>query len=290
MHLVEAKGLLSAGNGINVYRGCTHGCIYCDSRSSCYRFTHAFEDVEVKRNAPELLDAALRRKRERCMIATGAMCDPYMPLEEELLLTRRCAEVIERRGFGLAVQTKSARILRDADLLEAINARARCVAQMTLTTCDEALCRVIEPNVSTTLERAAALRALSARGIPTVVWISPLLPWINDDERNLRGLLDICFEAGVRGVICFGIGLTLRDGNRQYFYAALERHFPGLRQRYARRFGNAYECLSDANARLMRIFHDECEARGVLHDVGRVFAYLREFELSRSRQLSFFDP
>ena len=290
MHMVDAKGLLSAGNGINVYRGCTHGCIYCDSRSSCYRFTHAFEDVEVKRNAPELLDAALRRKRERCMIATGAMCDPYMPLEEELLLTRRCAEVIERRGFGLAVQTKSARILRDADLLEAINARARCVAQMTLTTCDEALCRKIEPHVSTTRERVEALKELRKAGIPTVVWLSPILPFLNDTEENIRGIVEHCVDAGVRGVICFGMGLTLRDGNREYFYRQLDRLFPGMKERYIRAYGSRYQLLSPRNGELMELFHTLCEEGGLLHDNGEIFSYLSAFEDKRAgAQTSLFD-
>ena len=157
MHLVQAKGILSAHNGINVYRGCTHGCIYCDSRSRCYGFTHAFEDIEVKENAPELLEKALRSKRQKCMIGTGAMCDPYLHLEERLLLTRRCLELIDRYEFGVAVQTKSARILRDFDLLTSINEKAKAIVQITLTTYDEDLCKKIEPDVSTTKERINVL-------------------------------------------------------------------------------------------------------------------------------------
>ncbi|MDO4740786.1 MAG: radical SAM protein [Eubacteriales bacterium] len=288
MHFVDAKGILSAQNGMNLYRGCTHGCIYCDSRSACYQFTHAFEDVEVKRNAPQLLEEALLRRRSRCMIGTGAMCDPYLPCEEELLLTRRCLEVIERHGFGLAIQTKSDRILRDLDLLRAINARAKCVVQMTLTTFDEELCRVIEPNVCTTRRRFETLCILREHDIPTVVWLCPLLPWINDTEENLRGILDYCFHAGVRGVIQFGIGLTLREGSREYFYAALERHFPGLKQKYARKHGLSYELLSDQHERLMQIFHAECESHGVLHDNDALFAYLHEFpRKNEGEQLSF---
>ena len=147
MHFVEAKGILSSGNGMNLYRGCTHGCIYCDSRSKCYGFNHAFEDIEVKGNAPELLEKALRSKRKKCMIGTGAMCDPYMHCEEELELTRKCLEVIERYGYGVAIQTKSDRILRDLELLKRIHEKAKCVVQMTLTTYDETLCRIVEPNV-----------------------------------------------------------------------------------------------------------------------------------------------
>lgn len=143
MHFVDAKGILTGSRGhygMNVYRGCTHGCIYCDSRSTCYQFTHPFEDIEVKRNAPELLEKALRAKRQKCMIGTGSMSDPYMHCEEQLRLTRRCLEVILRYGFGAAVQTKSDRILEDINLLSAIHRQAKCVVQMTLTTWDDDLC------------------------------------------------------------------------------------------------------------------------------------------------------
>ena len=136
MHFVNAKGILSAHNGMNIYRGCTHGCIYCDSRSRCYHIDHPFEDIEVKQNAAELLDDALRRKKNRCMISTGSMCDPYLHCEGELRLTRRCLEVIERRGFGVSVLTKSDRILRDMDLYRRIHNKAKAVVQMTLTTYD----------------------------------------------------------------------------------------------------------------------------------------------------------
>ena len=145
MHFIQAKSILSPRNGMNLCRGCVHGCIYCDSRSRCYQMEHAFEDVAVKANAPELLEQALRRRRTLGMIGTGAMSDPYMPMEETLTLTRRCLEVIARQGFGLAIQTKSDRILRDMPLLEQIHRQAKCVVQMTLTTYDESLCRILEP-------------------------------------------------------------------------------------------------------------------------------------------------
>ncbi|MBQ8510370.1 MAG: radical SAM protein [Clostridia bacterium] len=277
MHFVNAKGILSAKNGMNFYRGCTHGCIYCDARSVCYNMTHAFEDVEVKQNAPELLEDALRRRRKKCMIGTGAMCDPYLHCEKRLGLTRRCLEIIERYGFGVTILTKSDRVLRDIDLLERINRQAKCVVQMTLTTFDETLCRVVEPNVSTTRRRYEVLKIMRERGIPTVVWLTPILPYINDTEENLRGILGYCFDAGVRGIVCFDMGVTLRDGDREYFYAALDRHFPGMKLRYCQRYGNAYECQSDNNAYLMRIFHEACEAHGVMHDIGQIFDWLHEF-------------
>lgn len=276
MHFVQAKSILSAKNGMNLYRGCTHGCIYCDSRSVCYGFTHAFEDVAVKENAPELLEKALLAKRRKCMIGTGAMCDPYMHCEEQLRLTRRCLEIIEKHGFGVTIQTKSTRILQDLELLRHIHRQAKCVVQMTLTTHDENLCRILEPNVSTTRERVEALKIFRDHGIPTVVWLSPILPYLNDTKENIQRILEACIAAKVKGIICFGMGVTLREGDREYFYAALDRHFPGLKERYIRRYGNAYELMSDAGRELMRIFRETCTANGILCDVDACFQYLQE--------------
>lgn len=287
MHYVEAKGILSPHNGMNLYRGCTHGCIYCDSRSTCYGFTHAFEDVEVKENAPALLEKALRSKRKKCMIETGAMCDPYMHCEEEVQLTRKCLELIERYGFGVAIQTKSDRILRDIDLLKSINEKAKCVVQMTLTTHDEALCKILEPNVCTTKERVKVLEICHELGIPTIVWLSPILPYINDTVENIQGILDYCIQAKVYGIICFGMGVTLRDGDREYFYAALDKHFPGMKERYHQKYGYSYEITSDRNAELMRLFKDTCAENGIEHNMDKCFEFLRELP-EKYEQLTFF--
>jgi len=248
---------------------------------------HAFEDIEVKRNATLILESQLRRKRKPCMIGTGAMSDPYIPLEEELHITRQCLELIERYGFGLCIQTKSARILRDLDVLQAINAKTKCVVQMTLTTYDEGLCRKIEPNVSTTRERFQVLEAVRHAGIPAVVWLSPILPFINDTEENLAGLLDYCVKAKVHGVLCFGFGVTMREGNREYFYRCLDRLFPGTKERYIQQFGNAYVCNSPNNARLTDILKRTCERYGILSAPESIFAYLRDFE-PKERQISLF--
>ncbi len=287
MHFVDVKGILSAHNGMNLYRGCTHGCIYCDSRSKCYSFTHDFADIEVKQNAPELLEKALRSKRKKCMIGTGAMCDPYMHCEETVQMTRRCMEIIDRYGYGLAIQTKSDRILRDLDLLKSINEKAKCVVQMTLTTYDEDLCKILEPGVCTTKERVKILQTFHENGIPTMVWLSPILPFINDTKENIEGILDYCIRAKVHGILCFGMGLTLREGNREYFYAALDKHFPGMRERYHRKYGYSYEIASDRNAELMGIFTDTCRKAGMLHDVNACFEYMREFP-EKYEQLTLF--
>ncbi len=287
MHDIEAKSILSPKNGMNLYRGCTHGCIYCDSRSECYGMTETFEDVGVKRNGPELLEAALKRKRSRCMIGTGAMTDPYLPIEKTEELTRRCLEIIERRGFGFSCITKSDLVLRDLDLLQSINSKAKAVVQMTLTTWDEELCRILEPNVATTYRRFEVLKELQKAGIPTVVWLTPILPFINDRPENIKGLLEYCGEAGVKGIITFGVGMTLRRGNREYFYRKLDQHFPGLKQQYMRSFGSSYVIGSPKGKVLDKLIGDFCKQHKLLHGGGPVFAYLDSMEDDR-QQLSLF--
>ena len=278
MHYVKVKGILSSQNGMNLYRGCTHGCIYCDSRSSCYRMDHPFEDIAVKENALELLEDALRRKRKRCMIGTGSMSDPYIPLELKTEYTRKALLIIEQYGCGIALQTKSDLVLRDLDILKRIHEKTKAVVQMTLTTADENLCKIIEPNVCPTKERFEALKILRDNGIPTVVWLCPILPYINDTRENIETILQMCIEAQVRGVICFGMGLTLRDGSREYFYRQLDRHFPGLKERYIREYGDRYEVPSPRSDELMRLFHHTCGQNGIMHDNDEIFAYLRRFE------------
>lgn len=288
MHKVNAKGILSTSNGMNIYRGCQHNCIYCDARSLCYNMQHDFEDIEVKQNAPFLLENTLKRKRNKCMIGTGAMSDPYMPLERELRLTRQCLEIIDRYGFGATVHTKSTDVLRDLDLLKSINSKSKAVVQMTLTTYNENLCRIIEPCVSTTKERFEALKIFRDCGIPTVVWLSPFLPFINDTEENINGLLDYCIEAKVKGIICFDIGVTLRNGDREYFYAALDRHFAGLKEKYIQLYGNSYIINSKNNGKLMALIRKRCKENSIMCDIDEVFSYLHTYE-TREEQLSLFN-
>lgn len=288
MHFVQAKSLLTKWNGMNIYRGCSHGCIYCDSRSECYQMKHPFEDIEVKENAPELLENILRSKRKRIMIGTGSMSDPYQHCEEKLELTRKCLLLIDRYEFGATVITKSDRVLRDIDLFDSINQKSKSVLQMSLTTADDKLSKIIEPNVCTTTRRYEVLREFQKRDIPTVVWMSPLLPFLTDTEENMRTILGYCIDAGVKGIICFGIGMTLRNGDREYYYRALDRHFPGLSREYQKRYGNSYEVNSPDNGRLMRIFNSTCEKYGILHTPDDCFRYINEMP-EKNIQLSLFD-
>ncbi len=280
MHFVDAKGILTphgTAKGMNVYRGCSHGCIYCDARSKCYQFDHAFEDIEVKQNAPELLEKALRSMRKRCMIGTGAMCDSYIPAEKNLNITRRCLELIDQYEYGVAIQTKSELILRDISLLESINKKTKAVVQMTLTTFDDDLSRIVEPNVCTTKRRIEVLEEFSNRGVPTVVWLSPILPFINDTKENIESILSECVRIGVKGIICFDMGLTLRDGDREYYYEALDKNFPGLKKRYIETYGNQYELPSPNDKELMALFHDICKKNNIISNPYKCFAYLEEF-------------
>ena len=290
MHYVQAKGILSANNGMNLYRGCSHGCIYCDSRSACYHMNHDFEDIEVKQNAIELLELALKHKRKRCMIGTGSMTDPYIPLEKQLGNVRKALECIERYEFGCSVITKSDLILRDLDLLQKINDKTKCVVQMTLTTFDEKLCKIIEPHVCSTKERISVLQQMKERGIPTVVWLSPILPFINDTQQNISELIDQCHNAGVYGIICFGMGLTLREGNREYFYSKLDQNFPGMKKRYIQTYGNEYIINSPDHDALMKLFHQKCEEYHIVHNNQRIFEYLNTFEeKQKTTQMNLFD-
>ena len=290
MHFTKVKGILSSKNGMNLFRGCTHGCIYCDSRSNCYRMNHKFEDVEVKENGISLLEENLKRKRKKCMIGLGSMTDPYIKEELGLNYTRQALEIINKFGFGVTLITKSANVLRDLDLLKEINSKTKCVIQMTLTTYDEELCKKIESNVSTTKERVEALKILRDEGIPTVVWLTPILPFINDTEENILGILNCCKEAKLFGIVCFGMGVTLREGNREYFYSQLDKKFPKLKEQYIREYGNSYVANSVNNKKLMGVFYEFCERNGIVHDNEAIFNHLNLFEgKDISRQLSFFD-
>ncbi len=290
MHYKEVKAILSPQNGMNLYRGCTHGCIYCDSRSKCYRMDHRFEDIEVKARADELLEQTLKRKRRKGMILTGAMTDPYVPIEKELLVTRRCLNQIERFEFGIVIQTKSNLILRDIDILDKINRKTKCVVAVTMTTYDEKLCRILEPNVSTTKERFEILMEMKKRNIPTIVWLSPILPFINDTEENIKGIMDYCKEAGVYGIMFYGAEMTLREGNREYFYEQLDKHFPGMTERYIETFGDSYEVVSPNNEKLTALVNSICDECGIVRDREELQRYMREYKnKTMGDQISLFD-
>ena len=277
MFYKKYKSILSPNNGMNIYRGCTHGCIYCDSRSTCYQIDHTFEDIEVKEDAPKQLEEELRKKRKKAMIGTGSMSDPYNHIERDIEYTRKCLEVIYKYHFGISILTKSDLILRDIDLIDKINKDSKAVVQITLTTADDELCKKIEPNVAPTSKRVEVLKECKRRNIPTVVWLCPFLPFINDNKKNIEELMKICIENNVKGIIYFGIGLTLREGNREYFYKCLDKEFPGLKEKYIKYFGNNYIVNSFNNNELSSYIIDTCKKHHIMCDNDEVFAYLKEY-------------
>jgi DNA repair photolyase len=267
---IQARTLLSSTRGVddffglrynfNIYRGCPHQCIYCDSRSECYGIEN-FNDVLVKTNAAELLARELPRKRRVGPIGTGSMSDPYNPLERRYELTRRCLAVIAACAFPVRIITKGDLVLRDLDLLLEIN-RAQAVVCFTLTTTDDALAHQVEPGAPPPSARLAAMRGLAARGIAVGTTLMPVLPFLEDSEANLTAILEQTAAHGGSFAIP-GLGLTLRDRQRAWFYQELDRRFPGLREKYERRYGQSYSCPVPNVARLNAVFEQTCARLGL---------------------------
>jgi len=216
------------------------------------------------------------------------MSDPYMPCEKSLRLTRKCLRVIKKYGFGAAILTKSDLIMDDIDLLDEINRKARCVVQMTLTTYDDKLCSILEPHVCNTQRRIEVLEKMKERGIDTIVWLTPILPFINDTRENVEAILNECVRIGVKGVIDYGMGMTLREGDREYYYAALDKYFPGMKEKYIRTYGNTYELQSPRAKELMKLMKDICSANGIIYTPEECFRFMNDFP-QKNVQLSFFD-
>jgi len=277
---IEAKTLLSRVSGIdtffgldygmNLYRGCQHRCIYCDSRSLCYGIDAFDRDVLVKANAIEVLTGELRKKRKKGIIGTGSMNDPYMPLEERIELTRRALKCIADYGFGVHVITKSDLVVRDIDVLRAIS-RVSAAVSFTLTTVDDALARVIEPGAPPPSARLRAMRRLSDAGIETRVALMPILPFIEDDWSDVAAIVTAAHECGARVVIPW-FGLSMRDRQREHLYRCLDASFPGIRRRYERAFGDRYVCPSPHAAVLRDRTQQLCDTLGIAMDVKPLLA------------------
>ena len=270
MRKIEAKSLIGAKNNFNLYRGCTHGCIYCDSRSLCYQIGE-FTDIVIKTNATSLLEKELSSKRKKCIITTGAMSDPYLPLEKDFKLMRGCLEVIYKYGFGIGLLTKSDLVLRDIDIIQKINERSKAIVDMTITTYDDNLCKVLEPNVAVTSRRFDVLKTFADRGIDVGIWLGPILPFINDSVTNLVKVLDKAHEVGVKHIVVFDFGVTLREGNREYFYEQLDKFFPNMKNRYIKAFGNSYGCRSFNHQKLWQVFQQKCDQYQIVYDFKEIF-------------------
>lgn len=272
MEEIKAKTLLSAYRSdsdwfghhynLNIYKGCSHGCIYCDSRSDCYRIEN-FDVVRAKENALTILEKELKSKRKKGVIGSGAMSDPYNPQEAFAQLTRGSLELIDKYRFGVSLTTKSSLIERDIDLLVRIHQHSPVLGLMTVTTADDALAALIEPFSSKPSQRFETLRKLSAANIPTGILMMPILPWINDTPENIRAIISQAKSCGVR-YIYPTFGVTLRQNQRDYYYEQLDRHFPGLKEKYIRAYGDKYVCESPRAYGLSALFNQECRRLGIM--------------------------
>lgn len=253
---------------MNIYRGCSHGCIYCDSRSDCYHLDH-FDTVVAKENALAIIDSELKSKRKTGIIGTGAMSDPYNPFEKEHQLTRGALKIIARNGFGVHIITKSHLVTRDVDVLQEIQKYASASVGLTITAGKDALSKIIEPGAPPSSERFAAIKVLADHNIYVGVLLMPVLPFINDDEENILSIVQQASENGARFIFPM-FGVTLRAGNREYFYEKLASSFPGVRKRYVEAFGEEYGCMSEKNKRLSSVFKNGCERLGIQYKMSAI--------------------
>ncbi len=259
---------------MNLYRGCSHGCIYCDARSACYRLD-APGEVRAKENALGILREELRVRRDPGIVGLGGMSDGYNPEEATALLTRGALSLLLRYGYGIGITTKSPLVARDIDLLTQMQKNMPVHVTFSITAADDALAKKIEPGVAPSGERFAAMRKLADAGIPVGTWINPVLPYITDNDQNIAALLRMTKENGGRYAVTH-MGMTLRNGNREYFYDALDRDFPGMKWRYVVNYGNAYVLKSPDSERLFALFDAECDRLGLAYLFPKINAMIRE--------------
>lgn len=290
MHYKEVKAILSPQNGLNIYRGCTYDCMYCDARSACHRMDHEFGDIEVKAHAVDMLEYALKKKRTRSMIQIGASSEPYLPLEEELQLVRRCLNQIERFDFGLVLHTNSTLALRDIDILDKINRKTKCVVVVRVFTSDQKLSEKLEPGTATPKERFMLIQRMTERGIPVIASISPILPYINDSIENIQAVMEECAKAKVYGILTDKMCPVLREGNKERFYQQLYKKFPELYDRYEAEYENEKSLKTGMQAELMTKIREISEAEGIQYDKEELLRFTREYKNKTvGEQLSLFD-
>ena len=294
MEFVTAKTIISGyaehnawfGNNynMNIYKGCCHGCIYCDSRSECYRIDN-FDVVRAKKDALILINKELKSKKRIGVIGTGAMSDPYNPLEKEYSLTRGALELINMHGFGVSIATKSSLITRDIDILKKIKSHSPVLVKITVTTCDDELCKKIEPNVGVASKRFSAIKELSDNGIFAGILLMPVLPFLEDNADNISGIINLAHENGAK-FIYPAFGVTLRQNQRDWYFKKLDENFPGIKQKYLQQFRNDYECRSKNAKELWKLFQRECDRFGILYKMKDIIdAYKKEY---KENQLSLF--
>lgn len=269
---------------MNIYKGCCHGCIYCDSRSDCYSIDN-FDTVRAKDNAPLMIRNELQKKRNTGVIGTGSMSDPYNPFERKYGLTRSALEFIHSNKFGVAIATKSDLITRDIDILARIKQHSPVLAKITITSCDDELCKLIEPHVAVSSKRFSAIEQLASHDIFTGILLMPVLPFIEDNEDNIKGIIQLAKDSGAKFIYA-AFGMTLRQNQREWYFNKLDQHFPHLKKKYIQQYGNAYECPSPHTDALWRMFTKECNRHGILYRMNDIIhAYRNSYQ---DQQLSFF--
>lgn len=283
MEYVKAKSLIShqgknigfngAEYNMNLYRGCNHGCIYCDSRSSCYQIEE-FDKVCAKENALSILDKELSSKRKKGIIGFGAMSDPYNSFEESEELTKGALKLCAKYQFGVSLLTKSDLVLRDVELFKKINLEAPAAVRMTITTFDDELAGIIEPNISVSSNRFNALQIYAQNDIVTGIHLWPILAFINDDIENIKNIVEKAAECGIDYVYPY-FGVTLRHNQRAYFFQKLDRYFPGVKKEYIKTFGESYECLSPNRDKLWTVFEKECKKHHLLYKTPDIVSKIR---------------
>jgi len=294
MELIPAKQILSqrtynenwfgTNYNMNIYKGCSHGCIYCDSRSECYGI-ESFDKVRGKDKAIDIINTELKAKRKKGVIGTGAMSDPYNPLEKEYNYTRKALELIDLYNFGVAIATKSELITRDIDILKNITTHSPVIVKITITTSEDDLGKKIEPKVSLPSKRFEAIKMLSQNGIFTGILLMPVLPFIADNEKNIINIINQAADSGAKFIYPY-FGVTLRQGQREYFYSKLDKNFKGIKDKYIEEYGSSYECSSVRSKELWKIFKTECDKKGILYKMSDIIkAYQSPYE---KEQLSFF--
>lgn len=295
MEFIKAKTILSKvkygnewygiGYNMNLYRGCSHRCIYCDSRSNCYHIEN-FDLVRGKENALYILEQELSKKREKGIIGIGSMSDTYNPLEKEYKQTRGALKLISKYGFGISIDTKSDLILRDIDLLKEINSKNNVIIKFTITTPNDELSKIIEPNVCISSKRLQAIKILSDNGIFTGIMMNPMLPFITDKEEDIRYLVKLAYENGAKFIHTY-MGMTLRENQRDYYFYKLDQHFIGIKEKYIKYYGDKYNCIVPNYKRLYKVFTDECIKYGILYDMKDIIKAYKK-EIKSNEQITLF--
>ena len=295
MEFVKAKTILikvkdgsewyGVDYNMNLYRGCSHGCIYCDSRSDCYHIEN-FDIVKGKENMLHILENELSKKRIKGVVGIGAMSDTYNPMEIKYQQTRGALQLISKYGFGVSIDTKSDLILRDIDLLKEIKSKNNVIIKFTITTPDDKLSKIIEPNVCVSSKRLEAIKILNDNGIFTGIMMNPVLPFITDKEEDIKKLVELASRSGAKFIHTY-MGMTLRENQRAYYFDKLDEKFSCVKEKYINKYGDKYNCLVPNYKQLYKVFTDECDRYGILYKMNDIIRTYKK-DSTNDEQISLF--